>query len=333
MNVSVLIPAHNAARTLPELLAALRRQTHPPTEVIVADDRSTDETGAIALQAGALLVPVPPPGGPGVARNAAAAAARGELLLFLDADTLPPSDWIERMVKTFASEGDATVAVWGPYAPPPREASPLEQLQYWDIAWNQEPTPTYVEVLTSANFGVPKAVFEQVGGFPAMDVNEDYVFGSRLARIGRVRFDREIQVRHRFRTRWKDYFLQQRSWAQGIPEMYLKAPRLLVVPQSFRRSRIVLDLLWIGTAILGLLVIPFWPPALLATLAASALWLLSTQEFASYLASQGFSHLPARKFHLVRNLAWLWGLAEGLFVAIPRLWRSRKQAVPPTATR
>lgn len=235
------------------------------------------------------------------------------------------------MVQTFASEGDATVAIWGPYCPPPPEASPLEQLQYWDIAWNQEPTPTYVEVLTSANFGVPKAVFEQVGGFPAMEVNEDYVFGSRLARMGRVRFDREIRVGHRFRTRWKDYFLQQRSWAKGVPEMYLKAPRLLVVPQSFRRSRIVLDLLSTATGILGLLLTPIWPAAFLGTLAGGSLWWLSTREFAQYLRKQGVGPLPARRFHLVRNLAWLWGLAEGLVVAIPRLWRTREATLqtPP----
>jgi hypothetical protein len=235
------------------------------------------------------------------------------------------------MVQTFASEGDATVAIWGPYCPPPPEASPLEQLQYWDIAWNQEPTPTFVEVLTSANFGVPKAVFEQVGGFPAMEVNEDYVFGSRLARMGRVRFDREIRVGHRFRTRWKNYFLQQRSWAKGIPEMYLKAPLLLVVPQSFRRSRIVLDLLSTATGILGLLLTPIWPAAFLGTLAGGSLWWLSTREFAQYLRKQGVGPLPARRFHLVRNLAWLWGLAEGLVVAIPRLWRTREATLqtPP----
>lgn len=319
MTVSVLVPARNAASTLPALLEALAAQSYPAEEVIVAVDRSTDRTAELAQAHGARVVAVPAPGGPGVARNAAARIARGELLLFLDADTLPPPDWIERMVRTFEAEGEETVAIWGPYAPPPPEASHLEKLQSFDIAWNQEPTPTYVEVLTSANFGVPRRVFEAVGGFPEMDVNEDYVFGSRLARLGRVRFDREIRVGHRFRTRWKDYFFQQRSWARGIPEMYVKAPRLLVVPQSFRRSRIVSDLLLLSATLAALPIGLLWPLALLASPLCAGCWVLRTRPFLAYLAQQGEPHLPAIRFHFVRNVAWLWGLSEGVLLLPFRL--------------
>jgi glycosyltransferase involved in cell wall biosynthesis len=48
MKVSVIIPAHNAARTIAETLASLQAQTWPDWEAIVVDDGSRDETAAIA---------------------------------------------------------------------------------------------------------------------------------------------------------------------------------------------------------------------------------------------------------------------------------------------
>lgn len=51
--VSVVIPADNAARTLPETLASIDAQTVSPDEVIVVDDGSSDETPAIAERYGA----------------------------------------------------------------------------------------------------------------------------------------------------------------------------------------------------------------------------------------------------------------------------------------
>ncbi len=50
MNVSVVIPAHNAAGTIAEALESLRDQTYPNWEAIVVDDGSRDETATIAAR-------------------------------------------------------------------------------------------------------------------------------------------------------------------------------------------------------------------------------------------------------------------------------------------
>ncbi len=95
-SVSVVIPARNEARSLPALLASLATQTAPPTEVIVVDDGSCDGTGDIARAAGAHVVRVdgPPPGwlGKPWACQQGALAARGDLLVFLDADVRLAAD-------------------------------------------------------------------------------------------------------------------------------------------------------------------------------------------------------------------------------------------------
>ena len=93
LRLSVLIPTRNEARTLPRLLAALKRQSLQPLDVLVVDDHSSDATAAIAQAAGAaLLTRAPLPAGwtgKNWALHQASQASSGDLLAFLDADTQP----------------------------------------------------------------------------------------------------------------------------------------------------------------------------------------------------------------------------------------------------
>ena len=83
--VSVIVPVFNGERFLAEALDSIFGQGYEPLEVIVVDDGSTDGSAAIA-QAREVRYFVQPNRGPGVARNSGVAAARGELLAFLDQD-------------------------------------------------------------------------------------------------------------------------------------------------------------------------------------------------------------------------------------------------------
>lgn len=91
--ISLIIPAHNEAQYLPYTLRSVliaMQQVEPALELIVVDDASTDETAKIAAESGATVVPVSLRHIAAV-RNAGSHVARGELLVFLDADTrLPP---------------------------------------------------------------------------------------------------------------------------------------------------------------------------------------------------------------------------------------------------
>jgi hypothetical protein len=98
ITLSVIIPTLNEAAVLPGLLDALQSQTRPPDEIIVADAGSKDGTGELAQARGVSVVPG---GSPGVGRNAGARAATGDLFLFLDADVLPPPDFIANLLEEF----------------------------------------------------------------------------------------------------------------------------------------------------------------------------------------------------------------------------------------
>jgi peptidoglycan/xylan/chitin deacetylase (PgdA/CDA1 family) len=91
--ISVVVPAHDAAATLPEALDSLLAQTYEDWEAVVVDDGSTDATVAVAERyAGRdsrIRVVRRAQGGASAARNTGVAAARGEWLLLLDAD-----DWL-----------------------------------------------------------------------------------------------------------------------------------------------------------------------------------------------------------------------------------------------
>ena len=104
--ISVVIPAYNEAAYLPQTLGCLMRSVEHEggnrdlgwVEVIVADSVSTDRTSEVAGALGARVVSVPKHNISRV-RNVGAAAARGELLVFLDADTLVPEEFLGRILK------------------------------------------------------------------------------------------------------------------------------------------------------------------------------------------------------------------------------------------
>jgi peptidoglycan/xylan/chitin deacetylase (PgdA/CDA1 family) len=110
MNVSVVIPAHNAAETLGEALASLRAQTLPHWEAIVVDDGSRDGTAAVAATFAARDARILPVGQPQMgasgARNTGIGLARCDWLLFLDADDWLSPLHLERMTGALASDPD-----------------------------------------------------------------------------------------------------------------------------------------------------------------------------------------------------------------------------------
>lgn len=94
--LSIIIPTFNEERSLPTLLSSIKHQSVTPTEIIVADAFSTDKTRIIAKEFGCKIVD----GGlPAIARNNGAKHARCQIMLFLDADVMLPTLFLEKTVK------------------------------------------------------------------------------------------------------------------------------------------------------------------------------------------------------------------------------------------
>jgi len=178
--LSVIIPTLNEAGYLPLLLEALAAQTRPADEIIVADAGSADGTAELACPRGARVVRG---GTPAVARNAGARVAGGDLLLFLDADVVPPLDFLERAVAELLRKGyGVATALMTP----------------WDGNWLEyavhEAANFYFVLMQSVIPYAPgfcilarREVHEKIGGFDeTLRMSEDMDYVRRAAR--HVRF-------------------------------------------------------------------------------------------------------------------------------------------------
>src|SRR4051794_39120344 len=198
--VSVIVPVHNGETTMARCLSALARSAADLCEIIVVDDRSTDTTAAIAASFGARVLANPGGRGPAAARNAGAAVAAGDILLFVDADVEVQPGTVAQFVAHFDRHPEVA-AVFGSYDDDPAHpnfASQYRNLLHHFIHQTAE--------RRSASFwagcgAIRRHVFLAKNGFDAAryprPATEDIELGLRLARGGHVvHLAREIQVKH-----------------------------------------------------------------------------------------------------------------------------------------
>ncbi len=224
---SVVIPAYNAGRTLPDTLAALRNQSVPPEdyEVIVVDDGSTDETPSVVRRLGAKCI-TQPNRGPAAARNRGVRAARGEFVLFTDADCVPERDWIRQMTLPFRNQ--RTAGVKGAYRTRQTEpAARFAQAEFEDRYDLLEKFPAIDMVDTySAAFRrdvlVSTGLFDE--SFPVAS-NEDTELSYRLCAAGhRLVFNRKAVVYHRHPDTFSKYLRLKFKRAYWRMVVYRKYP-------------------------------------------------------------------------------------------------------------
>ncbi len=112
--LSVVIPAYNAADDLSRCLQRLIRHAPPSCEIIVADDCSTDRTAEIAEIYGVRYCRTENRAGPALARNLGAHEARGEWILFIDADVLLHPGAVSRAFGHIGQDA-SIIALFGSY--------------------------------------------------------------------------------------------------------------------------------------------------------------------------------------------------------------------------
>lgn len=197
--ISVVIPVYEGASLLESSLAALRTGGAQPEEILVVDDGSSDDPASVALRHGATLLRSDIRRGPAHARNLGARAARGDIVLFLDADVLASSHTIERVAQAFLSRPDLD-AVIGSYDDAP--ASPGFASQYKNLmhCFVHQSANRNASTFWSGCGAIRREVFLRLGGFdeaydrPAI---EDIELGYRLvAQHHRIELDPQLTVKH-----------------------------------------------------------------------------------------------------------------------------------------
>ena len=181
----MVIPAHDASKDLVACLDALEQQTVPREEyeVIVVNNGPVDATvRAVADRYGATFLSQPL-GGAGAARNLGAQRARGEILLFTDADCVPEPNWIEAMIAPFADQ--EVVGVCGVVRTHQQGLVPrFVQLEY-DYRYRNIAKHSRIDFINTGTAGYRRQVFMDSGGFREDLLGaEDAEFSFRLAGQG-----------------------------------------------------------------------------------------------------------------------------------------------------
>ncbi|HDQ45639.1 MAG TPA: glycosyltransferase [bacterium] len=178
--VSVIVPARNEEKHLPDLLERLSAQIYPVSriEIILVDDRSTDETARIMsrfsrTRPNVRMIRVRETEAAGSAKKQALARgigmASGEIIVTTDADTLPGPRWIQSLAAHYEPGVDVVLGYApyrtdGPYRSLFHKLLALDYLSLGAIAAAgaglQIPTTS-----SGANLSYRKTLFEQVGGF------------------------------------------------------------------------------------------------------------------------------------------------------------------------
>jgi cellulose synthase/poly-beta-1,6-N-acetylglucosamine synthase-like glycosyltransferase len=196
--VSVIVPVRDGAGYLAASLPALRASdfTADAWELIVVDDGSADWSAELAGRHADLLLSTPGRG-PAAARNEGVRHARGELLVFIDADVSVHRDTLRRFHEIFAGEPDVA-AVFGAYDTSPR--APGLVSQYRNLLHHRIHAEAAgdAETFWAGCGAIRRAAFDAAGGFDeSMRQLEDIDLGYRVRGLGyRIVLHPEIQGTH-----------------------------------------------------------------------------------------------------------------------------------------
>lgn len=223
LDVSVIMPARDAAATIERSLAALRAQEGDVSfEVIVVDDGSSDGTAELAESEPGLRVLRQSGAGPAAARNRAAEIARGAALAFTDADCFPEPGWLAAGLNAL----ERADLVQGAVAPEPVD----RPHPFVRSLWVGRESGLY----ETANLFVHRELFDALGGFEAWlkpeigkELAEDVWFGWRARRAGALTaFSREARVRHAVFALSAGDWIADRRRLRYFPGIAAKVPEL-----------------------------------------------------------------------------------------------------------
>lgn len=284
MRASVVIPAYNAEKLLPECLSSLSGQTVPrgDYEIIVVDDGSTDGTSGVAGSFPGVRVISQQNRGPAAARNLGAREAKGGIVLFTDSDCVPERDWIERMLEPFGHDLKLAGAK-GRYLTKQRElAARFVQAEYQD-KYRLLARHPLIDFIDTYSAGFRRDIFLRYGGYDTgfpVACAEDVELSFRMSNGGeRMVYVPEAVVYHRHPTSWPAYFLKKYKFAYWRMLAVRKNPNK-AVRDSHTPQLMKLQLLLAPLAPAALAAGIFFGPLLWLAAALAALFLASSLPFA-----------------------------------------------------
>jgi len=258
---SIVMPAHQASKTLPLALAALVASDYPRDrwELIVVDDSSSDDSAAVAAGYADTVIRLPgAPHGPAYARNRGFEVSRGEIVMFFDADVVVHSDTVRRFAEVLMRQPEIG-AVFGSYDDVPPDRGFMSQYRNLFHHYTHQQNPGEVETFWAGAGAMRRRVFEEAGMYDewhfARPQIEDIELGTRIRAIGeRILLAPDIQVTHL--KRWTFIGVVRTDLRdRGIPWARLLAHRSTMISSTSLNLRwtekMNTILVWLGLLLIA----------------------------------------------------------------------------------
>jgi glycosyltransferase involved in cell wall biosynthesis len=211
-SIAIVVPAKNEAQFLKRCLESLRRLDYPKDklEIFVVDNCSADETLLVA-QGFPEVRTLSHEGNIGALRNIGAQQSSSDLIAFLDADCIPPSNWL-KIASERIREGAAVVSA--------QIALENETCPWIEVCWIEYITSKFaakitdVDTISSFCFVVPRKIMSQVGWFnEQLQTCEDSDLGYRIAQLNaRLVVDQSIGTVHLRNAKSVVEFFRRQVW-------------------------------------------------------------------------------------------------------------------------
>lgn len=172
MLVSIIIPVFNEIKDIQNCLASLKEQTYKPIEIVVVDDGSTDGSEKFAKIKQSHL-------GTAIARNKGTEFARGEIIVFIDADMTFDKDFIKNLIQPIIDK--KTIGTFS------KNEFLLNKNNPWARCWNlnrglpkNKMHPDNYPDTQTVFRAILKSEFEKVGGFDSTGYADDWTLSRKL---------------------------------------------------------------------------------------------------------------------------------------------------------
>lgn len=187
--ISIIIPTYNEEKYIRRTLESIKDQDYKDIEVLLADSNSSDRTREIAKKTyPGIKIVLKKERGACIAYNAAARLAKGEILLFIDADTSITKGLLKAYDDAFSEKG--AVAATGPIIPLEKTTRGIE--------FGYKMVSVYIVKIfmklgqpstVGSNMAVSRRAFWKVGGFDiTMNTYYDWDLSNRLGKLGKIAY-------------------------------------------------------------------------------------------------------------------------------------------------
>jgi glycosyltransferase involved in cell wall biosynthesis len=177
--ISIIIPTFNEEKCLPRLLDSIKKQTFSDYEIIIADNNSSDRTRQIAQEQGSRLVSG---GTPAVGRNAGAAEAGGDYILFLDADVILPKNFLQCALDEF---NERYLEIATPVIHPDSDLN-IDKLIFFFTNLIIESAQYFYPHAPGACILTTRRLHQRIGGFNQnLKMSEDHDYVERAMRLAK----------------------------------------------------------------------------------------------------------------------------------------------------